>query len=97
MEAKGDDENIESLFQAPFNNEDFLEMYEKDKKIKIDFLGNRDFYYIIKGIAYDMNNQNITNYKESIKKRIERNFGGFEIVLDYEKVYKNFIELETYM
>jgi len=41
-----------------FDNEDFKMLYEKDKIIKEDFLGNRDFYYIIKGIANEMDDNN---------------------------------------
>ena len=77
------------------NNKYFKRLFEKDKKIKEDFLGNRDYYFIIKGIANDMNNNNL-DYKEIIKKYIERNFGGFEIPIDFENDYSSLKEFEKY-
>lgn len=77
------------------NNKYFKRLLEKDKKIKKDFLGNRDYYFIIKGIANDMNNNNL-DYKDIIKKYIERNFGGFEIPIDFENDYDSFKEFEKY-
>ena len=95
LEEKNEENN--ALFDpAPFSNKDFKKLYENDKKIKEDFLGNRDFYFIIKGIANEMNEINIVNYKGIIKKYIERNFGGFEIIIDFEKNYHELQELEQY-
>jgi len=77
------------------NNKYYKNLYEKDKKVKVDFLGNRDFYYIIKGIANEMNDNNL-DYKVIIKKYIERNFGGYEIIIDFENDYDDLKEFEKY-
>ena len=78
-----------------FDNEDFKMLYEKDKIIKEDFLGNRDFYYIIKGIANEMDDNN-TDIKAIIKRHIERNFGGFDITIDFEEDYNSLKEFQKY-
>ena len=77
------------------NNKDFQSLLEKDKNIKEDYLGNRDFYFTIKGIANEMNDNNL-DYNGIIKKYIERNFGGFEITIDFEKDYSSLKEFEKY-
>ena len=79
----------ENLFlgEEILNNKDFQKLLENDRKIKEDFLGNRDFYYIIKGLANEMNDNNL-DYKVIIKQYIERNFGGFKITIDFEKDYE---------
>ena len=77
------------------SNKDFKRLFEKDNQIKEDFLGNRDFYFIIKGIANEMNDNNL-DFKEVIKKYIERNFGGFDITIDFEKDYNSLKEFEKY-
>ena len=95
LEEKNETNN--ALFdKTPFNNKDFKIIYENDKKIKEDFLGNRDFYFLIKGIAYEMNEVNVTDLRLISKKYIERNFGGFEINIDFEKDYDELQELEKY-
>ncbi len=81
--------------ESVLENEYYKMLYEKDKKVKIDFLGNRDFYYIIKGIANDMNDNNL-DYKVIIQKYIERNFGGLEIIIDFENDYDHLTEFENY-
>ena len=83
-----------NIKKSPFNQHNFKKLYEKDKTIKEDFLGNRDFYYLIKGIANEMNENNNNNLKLLIKKYIERNFGGLEIIIDYEKDYNELIQFE---
>ena len=42
-----------------------------------------------------MNNNNL-DYKVLIKKYIERNFGGFEIIIDFENDYDSLREFEKY-
>jgi len=40
---------------ADIKNEDlYKDLIKKEKKIRIDFHGNRDFYNLIKGIAYQI-------------------------------------------
>ena len=57
-----------------------------DKKIKIDFHGNIDYFYLIKGVAYELNKTDEINNKATviniIEKYIERNFGGIKIDID---------------
>ena len=87
---------------------DFKELLLKENKIKIDFHGNRDFFYLIKGVARELNETNeIENGKSVanvIEKYIERNFGGMEIEIDIDedddikeknKFLKKIIELKT--
>ena len=66
-----------------FDNDEFKKLLENDRIINIDFHGNRDFYYLIKGIANEMNENN-DDLKKIIKKYIERNFGGLEYIIDFE-------------
>ena len=60
-----------------------------DKKINIEFHGNRNFFNLIKGIANDLNenNENGKNI-EIIGKYIEKNFGGLEIDIDLDLNFK---------
>ena len=64
----------------------FIDIKKKEKKIKIDFHGNRDFYNLIKGIAIELKSGDITDDdKVSIViKYIERNFGGIEYEIDID-------------
>ena len=72
-------------FEEIEKNEYYEKLYKIDKKIKIDFHGNRDFYYLIKGIANELNEINESeNNIEIIEKYIERNFGGLEIEIDID-------------
>ena len=41
-------------------------------------------------------NDNNLDFKEVIKKYIERNFGGFDITIDFEKDYNSLKEFEKY-
>ena len=41
-------------------------------------------------------NDNNVDFKAIIKNNIERNFGGFDIKIDYEKDYYSSYELEIY-
>ena len=68
---------------------DFIKLYKRDKKIKTEFHGNRDFYNIIKGVAIEGSKlNNISDEKQIepiINNFIERNFGGiiYEIDIDF--------------
>ena len=77
------------------NNKEFKRLYEEDKQIKVDFFGNINFYNLIKGIANGMNDNN-ADFKAIIGKYIERNFGGLEIKIDYEKDYISLDEFQKY-
>ena len=90
------EKNNDLFDKTPFSNKKFKMIYEKDKKIKEDFLGNRDFYFLIKGIAYEINEFNGADLQLIVKKYIERNFGGFEINVDFENDYDELQELEQY-
>jgi len=95
LKEKNEEKNISSDI-SPFKNNNFLKIYDKDKNIKEDFLGNRDFYYLIKGIANEMENSE-SNKKGIVKTLIERNFGGLEIIIDFEKEdYQELGEFEKY-
>ena len=91
-----DKKEMFSLFEESIlSNNNYKRLLEKDKKVKLDFLGNRDFYFIVKGIAHEMNDNNL-DYKNIIQKYIERNFGGFEITIDFENDYTHLREFEKY-
>ena len=78
------------------NNDNFSDIKNKDlykylirkeKKIRIDFHGNRDFYNLIKGIAYKLGSSTESNDAEKVKivvKYIERNFGGIDYEIDID-------------
>ena len=76
-------------FNVVFSDENFKKLYKKESTIDVDFHGNRDFYYLIKGIARDLNN--IANTKNLvtmiIEKYIERNFGGIEFEIERKEYY----------
>jgi len=84
------DKNIDySWLKSSYTNDsDFKKLYKQSKRLNIEFHGNRDFYYLIKGIANDLksnvDNQNIELKKEVIEKYITRNFSGLEIELDID-------------
>ena len=70
--------------------QDFKNILKREKKIKTEFFGNRDFYNIIKCVAIegskleDFNNDE--KLKDIIEKFIERNFGGtkYEVDLNFD-------------
>ena len=69
------------------NLKQFKKLFNKDKKIKIDFHGNRDLYSYIKGIAREIRNLNNLDDNEIvsiIEKHIERNFGGIDYEIDID-------------
>ena len=66
------------------NDQEYIKLIKKERKIKTEFHGNRDFYYLIRGIANV--GSRLTNFSEEIvpiiNKYIERNFGGITYNLD---------------
>ena len=63
----------------------FKDLLKKENEIRKDFHENRDFYYIIKGIAYELENLEEDQKKVAIIiKYIERNFGGIEYEIDID-------------
>ena len=81
------------------NTKEFKDLMKKDNKIRIDFHGYRDFYFLIKGIAYDFSKLDGFNDDDIVQKiimrHIERNFGGitYEIDIDFNS---NIYESEEY-
>ena len=74
----------------------FKEMLKKEKKIRNDFHGNRDFYSIIREIAIQLKSADISE-EDKVKiiiKFIERNFGGieYEINLDLNNIPEDLIK-----
>ena len=73
---------------ADIKNEDlYKDLIKKEKKIRIDFHGNRDFYNLIKGIAYQLGRSTESDDAEKVKiivKYIERNFGGIDYEIDID-------------
>ena len=68
------------------NTSEFKELFKKDKKININFHGNRDFYNLIRGIAFDLRSSQEYNNEEIIQiinRYIERNFGGINYEFDF--------------
>ena len=69
---------------------DFANLLKKEKRIKSEFHGNRDFYNIIKGVAIE--GSKLNNIADEIQivpiinNYIERNFGGinYEIDINFE-------------
>ena len=80
-----------------FESEEFQKLFKKDKMVNEDFHGNRDFYFLVKGITNELNENNNTDLNEVVSKYIERNFGGLELYIDFEKDFKDDKEeLEKY-
>ena len=74
-------------FKNIMANDKFIKLLKKDN-FNVDFHGNRDFFYLIKGIANDFfisnNNINPELKKNILEKYICRNFGGLEIDIDVD-------------
>lgn len=90
------EEREQYKIKTTLNNDEYKKLFESDAIIKEDFLGNRDFYYLIKGIASEMDENNINDIKKITKKFIERNFGGLNIIIDFEKDYDEIEELASF-
>ena len=68
-------------------NKEYQNLLKKEKKIKMDFHGNRDFYNLIKGIAIELsrlNPQLENDFISIIEKYIERNFAGIEYEIEID-------------
>ena len=66
---------------------DFINLLKKEKKIKKDFHGNRDFYNLIRGIAIELRESGDSTDSEKstiATKYIERNFGGIDYKIDID-------------
>ena len=67
-------------------DQEYIELLKKDKAIKSEFHGNRDFYSLIKGVAIE--GSRLNNFFDErqivpiINKYIERNFGGISYYID---------------
>ena len=74
---------------------DFINLLKREKRIKSEFHGNRDFYNIIKGVAKEGSKlNNIVDEVQIvpiINNYIERNFGGisYEIDIDFNLEYED--------
>ena len=69
------------------NIKEFKNLLKEEKKIKVDFHGNRDLYNLILGIAREMGQLNNLDDNEIaliIEKYIERNFGGIDYEIDID-------------
>ena len=72
--------------------ESYKKLFKEEENIKIEFHGNRDFYNIIKGVAYEGSKlSNITVENQIIpiiENFIERNFGGitYEIDINFDLI-----------
>ena len=85
QESEKENKPEKNQFSFIQNSKEFKKLLKQDSNIKKDFHGNRDFYYLIKGIAYDLggNGESDDSNKVSIIiKHIERNFGGIDYEVD---------------
>ena len=80
----------------PFQNEKFKKLLYNDIKIKENIFDEKDFYYLVKGIALEMEESKYYDKNKILRKYIERNFGGFEFIIDFEKDYDNLVEFKNY-
>ena len=73
-------------FESIKQEKDFKDLFKKEKKIRKDFHGNRDFYNLIKGIAIELKSGDNTDKEKVIiiTKYIERNFGGIDYEIDID-------------
>ena len=65
----------------------FQNLLKKEKKIRKDFHGNRDFYNLVKGIAIELSRMEDSNDNDKVTiviKYIERNFGGIDYEIDID-------------
>lgn len=97
---------MKSNFGGISEEKDYQKFYKLENTINVDFHGNRDFYFLIKGVANDINNNGIINtdkkkITEIIEKYIERNFGGMDIEIDidtdmefYSNSFENFRKIK---
>jgi hypothetical protein len=70
---------------------EFKKILKKEKKIKTEFFGNRDFYNIIKSVAFEVSklkDPNEDKIKDITENFIERNFGGIKYEFDLSFKFK---------
>ena len=86
-----DSEKLKDLKLKQFseikNLKEFKNLLKKEKKIKVDFHGNRDLYNFIKGIAREIGRLNVLEDNKVvsiIEQYIERNFGGIDYEIDID-------------
>ena len=82
------------IFENIILKNDFINLLKKEYKIRKNFHGNYDFFYLIKGMANDITKalDNDDEKKASIIiKQIERNFGGinYDFNLDLNLISKH--------
>ena len=89
-------------FKEIETEQEFIKLFKRDRKIKSEFHGNRDFYNIIKGVAIEGSRLNsISDEKQIvpiINTFIERNFGGisYDIDIDFNLEYEDIkLEMKT--
>ena len=85
--AKG--KNLRGInFKEIETAQEYIKLFKRDRIIKSEFHGNRDFYYIIKGVAIEGSRlNNISDEKQIvpiINNFIERNFGGISYDIDID-------------
>ena len=86
-ESKGEEYIKKKQFSEIKNFNEFKNLLKKEKKIKVDFHGNRDLYNFIKGIAREIGRLNELEDDKVvliIEKYIERNFGGIDYEIDID-------------
>ena len=75
------------------DTKEFKNLLKKEKKIKVDFHGNRDLYNFIKGIAKEIGRLDENGSGEGmdhnrvvliVENNIERNFGGIDYEIDID-------------
>ena len=74
-------------------DDEFIKLLKKDRKIKTEFHGNRDFYSLIKGVAIEVSKLSNKSDEDvivpKINEFIERNFGGitYDIDIDFNLIF----------
>ena len=80
-------------FKEIETEQEFIKLFKRERKIKSEFHGNRDFYNIIKGVSIEGSRLNsISDEKQIvpiINTFIERNFGGisYDIDIDFNLIF----------
>ena len=92
--------NLEKMdFSEIKNMKGFKNLFQKEKKINLDFHGSRDLYNLVKGAAIEISKLSSfdqIDVKDIIEKYIERNFGGidYEIDIDFNIKFNGIKELK---
>ena len=87
IEKREEEKREEERFECAKQTKEFKDLMKKENKIKIDFHGYRDFYYLIKGIANTFRDRGDISDEEKVNiiiDNIERNFGGIEYEIDID-------------